>query len=340
MENIQVRGGFEIGGDKAFIIADIGSNHRQDLTLAKESIDAAAESGANAIKFQSIQLDELYHQPDQKTASFIKKLEFPEEWHFLLNEYCSKKGVLFFSSPTYMKSVDLLESIDVGLYKLASAQVGTFPQIVEKVAQLNKPTIFSTGIAGFQEIIKAVSIFEKYQNNKYIILHCNSIYPTPVEKVNLSMMDTYRSMFGQPVGFSDHTDGIHIACSAVALGAKVIEKHFTLNRQLATPDCNSFASDPEEFAQLVKQIRDIEKAKVRTSNRISIQSEEKDFKDSITYRIFAKNDISIGQSIHEDDLEYLRFSKGINCVDYHQVIGKTSTKNILKGEFIDYGYFK
>ena len=158
MKTINVNG-FEIGGNKSYIIADIGSNHKQDLVLAKESIDAAAEAGADAIKFQSIQLKELYLNPDAQTAAFIKQLEFPEAWHGILNEYCKQKGIVFFSSPTYLKAVDLLEEIDVPLYKLASAQVGTFPQIVEKVAQLNKPTIFSTGIAALDEVAKAVELF-------------------------------------------------------------------------------------------------------------------------------------------------------------------------------------
>jgi sialic acid synthase SpsE len=193
--------GFEVGGDKSYLIADIGSNHKQDLGLAKESIDAAVESGADAIKFQSINLQELYSAPDAATSAFIKKLEFPEEWHKILSEYCNKRGVVFFSSPTYMKAVDLLEEIDVPIYKLASAQIGTFPQIVERVAELGKPTIFSTGIANYDEVIKAVRIFEKAGNDKYMILHCNSIYPAPPSLVNLPLMDTYKSMFNCPVGF-------------------------------------------------------------------------------------------------------------------------------------------
>uniref|UniRef100_UPI00404B58C8 N-acetylneuraminate synthase family protein n=1 Tax=Fulvivirga sp. TaxID=1931237 RepID=UPI00404B58C8 len=203
------------GSNSTFVIADIGSNHMQDLILAKESIDAAAEAGADAIKFQSIQLNELYLDPDPATAAFIKKLEFPEEWHYILKEYCDAKGIIFFSSPTYLRAVDLLEEVNVPLYKIASAQVGTFPQIVEKVAALQKPVIFSTGIAAYDEVVQAVRIFEKHHNYEYIILHCNSIYPTPPERVNLQMIKTYQAMFHQPVGYSDHTVGIHIASAAV-----------------------------------------------------------------------------------------------------------------------------
>ncbi|MES2394592.1 MAG: N-acetylneuraminate synthase family protein [Bacteroidota bacterium] len=333
MKKINVNG-FEIGGDKTFIIADIGSNHKQDLTLAKESIDAAAESGADAIKFQSIQLDELYLNPDPKTVDFIKQLEFPEEWHFLLKEYCDKRNILFFSSPTYLKAIDLLEEINVPLYKIASAQIGTFPQIIEKVASLHKPTIFSTGIAAYEEIIKAVNIFKKHGNDQFIILHCNSIYPTPAGKVNLQLMNTYKHMFGNPVGFSDHTDGTHIACAAVAMGAKVIEKHFTLHRKLNTPDCSSFASDPEELKKLVNTIRDIENASNVFHDRLQIQSEELEFKESIRYKIIASENIEKGEIIQNEKLNYLRSNYGIDCTDLYKIIGKKTRVGIKNGEVI------
>jgi sialic acid synthase SpsE len=333
-------GGFPIGGDEAYIIADVGSNHKQDLTLAKESIDAAAEAGANAVKFQSINLHALYTDPDKETASFIKRLEFPEEWHGILSEYCSKKGVVFFSSPTYMKAVDLLEEIDVPLYKLASAQIGTFPQIVERVAELNKPTIFSTGIANYEEITKAVRIFEQSGNNKYIILHCNSIYPAPASRVNMPLMDTYKSMFECPVGFSDHTNGIHIPVAAVARGAKVIEKHFTLDKSFDTPDSTSFAADPAEFAALVDQIREVEQALIKRSPRLDIQKEEKSFKNSILYRARLKQDVKSGEEVKYEDVEYSRFTEGIDCREAFEKrdfgIAKMDLKagTILKHEYL------
>ncbi|WP_276373593.1 N-acetylneuraminate synthase family protein [Chryseolinea sp. H1M3-3] len=328
--------GFKIGGDRTYIIADIGSNHKQDLTLAKESIDAAAESGANAIKFQSIQLKELYLYPDAKTTAFIKRLEFPEDWHGLLKEYCDKRGIIFFSSPTYLRAVDLLEEVNVPIYKLASAQIGTFPQIVEKVAALNKPTLFSTGIAAYDEIIKAVNIFKRHINDKFIILHCNSIYPTPPEKVNLRLIQTYKYMFDHPVGFSDHTNGTHIACAAVCLGANVIEKHFTLDRNLDTPDSNSFASDPPELKKLVTEIRAIEVAKNSSDDRLTIQPEEQEFKDGITYRIVAQKQIEKDELITVDHIRYLRNKDGINCKQLELVIGKKASKDIKKDELILY----
>lgn len=327
--------GFEIGGKRTFVIAEIGSNHMQDLSLAKESIDAAAESGADAVKFQSIQLDELYHNPSPETAAFIKQLEFPEDWHYILKEYCEKRNIVFFSSPTYLKAVDLLEDVNVLLYKLASAQIGTFPQLVEKVAKLNKPTIFSTGISAYNDIIKAINIFRQNNNDKFIILHCNSIYPTPPDRVNMNLMNTYKQMFGNPVGFSDHTNGTHISCSAVAMGASVIEKHFTLDRRLNSPDSNSFASDPKEFKLLVQEIRDIESVKNKFADRLEIESEESDFKESILYRFVASKDLSKGQVINASDVKFLRSKEGINCMDTGAVIGKIINAPIKKNDIIE-----
>jgi sialic acid synthase SpsE len=335
MKTIDISG-FEVGGDKTFIIADIGSNHKQDLALAKESIIAAAEAGANAVKFQSIQLGELYLRPDQPTREFIKKLEFPEEWHLTLKEFCDSRSIIFFSSPTYLKAVDLLEGIHVPLYKLASAQVGTFPQIVEKVAALGKPTIFSTGIVASDEITSAVHIFRRFNNSKYIILHCNSIYPTPPERVNLHLMQKYAAKYDCPVGFSDHTEGTTIACAAVSLGASVIEKHFTLDRRIESPDSNSFASDPAELRKLVEEIRAIEAATRTRNDRQEIQPEEKNFKDSITYRIVANRDISEAHIISPGDLTYLRHGEGINCKEEKAIIGKKAKRIIRKHELISF----
>lgn len=327
----------EIGGDRTFIIADVGSNHMQDTQLAKDSIDAVVEAGADAVKFQSIQLNELYHLPNAVTTSFIKKLEFPEEWHLELNQYCKEKGIIFFSSPTYLRAVDLLEEIDAPLYKLASAQIGTFPQMVERVASLRKPTLFSTGIANYEEVTQAVRIFEKMGNDKYMILHCNSIYPAPANMINMPLMDTYKSMFNCPVGFSDHSNGIHVSLAAVARGAKVIEKHFTLDKNFDTPDSTSFAADPLEFKMLVDQIREVEAALTRREPRLDIQAEEIDFKNSIIYRAKLKRDVAEGQEVTYDDIDYSRCTEGIDAREafFNRTFGRAKT-NLKKGVMLKY----
>jgi len=335
MSNITVNG-FEIGGQKTYIIADIGSNHMQDIVLAKESIDAAAEAGANAIKFQSISLDKLYYKPSEKTMEFIKKLEFPEKWHGLLNEYCAKKNITFFSSPTYLESIDLLEEINVPLYKLASAQIGTFPQLVERVAQINKPTIFSTGLATIDEVKKVVDLFKKNGNTQFIILHCNSIYPTPANRVNMQLIKKYKELSTNPVGFSDHTIGTHMSCLAVSMGAKVIEKHFTLDRNFDTPDSTSFASNPNELKTLVKQIRDVECAIQIQTSREQIESEEKEFKNSIRYKLVTSKSVAKGDIVTENNIKFLRAFSGIDCVDFEFLVNKTFKNSLLSNTLVTY----
>src|SRR6185436_17131371 len=214
-----------IGSGRTFLIADVGSNHRQELALAYESIDAAAEAGADAVKFQSLQMKELYFDPGPEVRKLYAQIDLEEDWHAKLKAHCEKRGLLFFSSPTYFGAVELMEKLGVSLYKLASAQIGTFPQIVERVARTGKPVILSTGLVSAGELEASVRLFEKAGNPDFVILHCNSIYPTPYARVNLPMMDVYRRMYGCPVGYSDHTDDIYVALAAVSQGASVIEKH-------------------------------------------------------------------------------------------------------------------
>lgn len=311
--------GFNIGGEKTYIIADVGSNHRQDLNLAKESIVAAKESGADAVKFQSIQVNELYHEPSQSTRSFVEQLEFPENWHKELSDYSKAVGITFFSSPTYLRAIDLLEEIDVPLYKIASAQIGTYPQLVEEVAKLKKPTIISTGIADYKEVSRAVEIFEANGNSNYIILHCNSIYPAPPSIVNLELMNIYEKMFKCITGFSDHTVGDHVILAAVAKGAKVIEKHFTLSREIVGPDSNNFASDPKEMKSLVNRVRDVEAAIKYTLPRTQIMAQEMEFKKSIKYRLRATIDIKKNEMLNKDNTDFIRHIDGLDAIEVFDI---------------------
>jgi sialic acid synthase SpsE len=323
-QNIIKVDGFEIGGEKTFIIAEIGSNHNQSLDLAYKSIDAAIEAGANAVKFQSIKVEELYWNPSQAIKELHAKIDLAEEWHKPIKDYCDKNKITFFSSPTYFKAVDLLEELSVSLYKIASAQSGTFPQLVEKVAKINKPTFISTGLVSYAELEKIVKIFLRHNNRKFVILHCNSIYPTPYNKVNLQLMDVYKKMFDCVVGFSDHTDGIHIPIAAVVRGAKVIEKHFALDRNLPVPDA-PFSLEPKEFAQMVKGIRDVEAA-LNFDMRTEIQAEELGFKKAIASRLILKNKKNAGDSLTYDDFDFKRHSEGIDCKELETVLQKYKLK--------------
>lgn len=311
--------GFDIGGEKAYIIADVGSNHKQDLDLAKESIAAAKESGADAVKFQSIQVSELYHNPSESTRRFVEQLEFPEHWHKELSSYARDVGITFFSSPTYLRAIDLLEEINVPLYKIASAQIGTFPQLVDKVAKLNKPTIISTGIADYKEVSRAVEIFEANRNSNYIILHCNSVYPAPPSIVNLELMNIYEKMFNCITGFSDHTVGDQVILAAVARGAKVIEKHFTLSRDIIGPDSNNFASDPKELKRLVERVRDVEAAVKYTLPRTRIMAQEMEFKNSIRYRLRAINDIEENEKLDNYNTDFIRHDDGLDAIEVFDI---------------------
>jgi sialic acid synthase SpsE len=327
MEKIIKIGNFNVGGPKTFIIAEIGSNYNQSLDLAYETIDAAKEAGADAVKFQSLKLEELYFQPSTEIKELHKKIDMVEEWHKPLKDYCDKKGIIFFSSPTYFKAVDILEKLNVSLYKLASAQIGTFPQIIEKVAATGKPTILSTGIVSYSELEKVVNIFKSQNNDQFIILHCNSMYPTPYDKVNLGLMDVYKSMFGNPVGFSDHTDDIFVPIGAVARGAKVIEKHFTLDRDLPVPDA-WYSIEPDMFKKMVDGIRAIEMA-VGNDPRTEIQPEENNFKQKILYRLVLKKDKKKGEKFSQEDFLFLRNKDGVDCRQMDFVINNCIPKSNL-----------
>lgn len=326
--------GREIGGDNVFVIAEIGSNHNQSLDLAFESIDAAVECGANAVKFQSINIDELYFQPSEQTRALHRKIDMDEKWHHLLSNYCKEKGITFFSAPTYTGAVDLLEEIDVSLYKLASAQIGTFPQIVEKVAATGKPVILSTGIVTAHEVSSVINVFKRYNNDQIIILHCNSIYPTPYDKVYLPLMKKYQEEYDCIVGFSDHTPDIYIPIAAAAMGAKVIEKHFALDRNLPVPDA-PFSLEPHDFKRMVDGIRAVEQA-IKVNKRTQLQPEENQFKQSIIYRLVANKNLTAGETIQQNDFKFLRHCDGVDCRDLQYLIDKKAKyqKNIEKGDLV------
>ncbi|MDL5246461.1 N-acetylneuraminate synthase family protein [Leptospira weilii] len=319
MEEVIRVGSRILGGEKTFIIAEVGSNHCQDLKIAYETIDAAVEAGADAIKFQSIRIDKLYLNPSAETIALHKKIDFDESWHKLLNQYCKKKDIVFFSAPTYLEAVDILEEVNVELYKLASAQVGTFPQLAERVAMTGKPVILSTGLVNYGELEKVIKIFKKAGNNKFIILHCNSIYPVPNERVHLPLMEVYKQMFQCIVGFSDHTSSIYGAIAAVSRGAKIIEKHFSLSKKFNSPDA-PFSIEPGEFKSMVQGIRAAE-LMVIPNTRIEIEQEESKFKERIRTRLILLKPKKAGDTLQKEDFKFLRAPNGVDCSDLEMVLG-------------------
>lgn len=312
--------GKAIGGKKTFVIAEIGSNHGNDLQRALDTIDAAADIGADAAKFQSLALNKQWHQPSPDIVSLHQKIDLDESWYESLNDRCREKGILFFSSPTYLDAVDLLEAVEVPLYKIASAQIGTFPQLVEKVARTNKPVIISTGIVTIQQLDQVVELFRSCNNNQLAILHCNSIYPTPPEKVSLPRMVDYQQRYDCLTGFSDHTDGTAIAVAAVAMGAKVIEKHLYLDDAIDCPDA-PFSVTPATFEKMVMQIRTVENAVVGRSRDI-LEPEELGFKNRILQKLVLKYPKEKGDGFFANDFHFLRHSQGIDCRELNDVITK------------------
>lgn len=334
MKSIKINENHTIGENKVFVIAEIGSNHNQSIELAYETIDAAKEAGADAVKFQSLDVNKLYINPSKEIIELHKRIDLPEEWHYLLQDYCTKKDIVFFSSPTYLESIDILEELNVPLYKLASAQIGTFPQLIEKVAALQKPTILSTGLVNYGDLEKVIQIFEKVGNDKYIILHCNSIYPTPFEKVHLPLMDTYQTMFDCIVGFSDHTTDIFAPIAAVARGAKVIEKHFAMSRSLPVPDA-PFSLEPNELKHMIDGIRATEKM-LLPNVRLNIDTEEQDFKTAIANRLVLNKDKNKGDILEENDFIFRRNREGVNCNELTFLLSnkKRYTTDVKKEELL------
>ena len=318
--------------EPCFIIAEIGSNHNGDIDKAKKLINIAAKARVDAVKFQSIIFEELYinNKKNSDIRKLYKKIEFNENWYPELNTYCIKKGLFFLSCPTYLKSIDLLEKIDVDLYKLASPQVATYPQLIQKVAKLKKPTILSTGYCTFTEIDRAVDIFIKEKNKKFALLHCISEYPTLPEHVNLFLISAFKQRYNVPIGFSDHTLGYDISIAAVARGANILEKHITLSRDLEGPD-HYFSLEPSEFVQMVKAIRNVERS-FGNGEKKHLLKKEIAFLDNVRMKAIAGRNIKKGKIIDkEKDIFFLR---NVNGIDAWALFGPErffSKKDIRKG---------
>ena len=330
--------GFKIGGKSTYIIAEIGSNHNQSISLAKETIQAAKESGAHAVKFQSLSIEKLYLDPSEDIISLHKVIDLEEHWHKELQAYSKSLGITFFSSPTYLDAVNILVDLEVPVFKLASAQVGTFPQLVRKVAATKKPTILSTGIATANQLRKTLKIFDEEMNSDVVILHCNSIYPTPYDRINLGRIKFFKEAFGKIVGFSDHSDGIYTAIAAVALGAKVIEKHFAIDRNLPVPDAE-FSLEPPLFSQMVEGIKQTELSIV-SDKREKLEEEEIDFKQKILYRLVANTTIKAGDKLEKHMVKYLRHDSGIDCRSESKFLGKKVANDISANSLISEFDFK
>lgn len=330
---------FNIGrhrvGDRqpCFVIAEIGSNHNQSLDLAYEHIDAAADAGADAVKFQTFRATEHYSRftpgfsylDNQDTFSLIKSLEINREWHGLLQQRAQQRGVEFFSSPCDVEAVDELARLEVCAYKVASFDLPD-AGLIGHMARKGKPVILSTGMADMADIQTGVEACRVAGNSEIVLLQCTSLYPAPAGLSNLAAMRTMRDSFGVLTGYSDHTQGDHIPLAAAALGACMLEKHFTLSRKLPGPD-HSFGIEPGELKEMIRKMRDIEAARgdgVKSGPR----PEEQEMYQKGRRSLHAAREIRAGEKIGPDDLVVKRPGLGISPRQRADVIGRTARTTI------------
>jgi len=332
--------------NKTYIIAEAGVNHNGSLELAFQLIDAAREAGVDAVKFQSFKAETLVSKKAEKADyqkkttdinesqyDMIKKLELSLDDHYKLIEYCKKVGIQFLSSPFDLDSIDLLEELRLDIFKIPSGEIINLPYL-RKIGKLNKYVILSTGMSDLGEIEDALNVLVENGTdiNKIIVLQCNTEYPTPYEDVNLKAMFTIKNSFGVKVGYSDHTKGIEVPIAAVAIGAEVIEKHFTLDRNMEGPD-HKASLVPNELKEMVFAIRNIEKALGNGIKKAS-KSELKN-KPIARKSLVAVKEIKKGELFTEKNIGIKRPGNGISPMRWDEVIGKISNKEYCVDDLIE-----
>lgn len=289
-----------------FIIAEAGVNHNGSLELAYKLVDAAKEANADCVKFQTYITENdtavncekaEYQKTEQQESQYelLKKLELSFDDFRKIQEYCKKKGIMFLSTPFDIESLKFLEEIHMPIWKIASSEVENF-QLLREMAKTHKPIILSTGMCTIEEISNAVDVLKKYGAGEIRILHCNTQYPTPMEDVNLKAMYELKSMFQCDIGYSDHTQGIEVPIAAVAMGATIIEKHFTLDRNMEGPD-HVASLNPLELKEMVQAIRNIEKA-IGTGKKVPSNS-EKENRIAARKSIFARCEIKKDKNLQK-----------------------------------------
>lgn len=332
--------------ERTYIIAEAGVNHNGSVVIAKRMIDAAVRAGADAIKFQTFVPEEITcgdapKAEYQKRATgskgsqldMLKRLALDAGAHRKLLGYCSRKRIGFLSSPFDMQSVDLLNGLGIKVLKIPSGEITNLPYL-QKIGSLKKKIIMSTGMADMKEIGRALKVLVKAGTAKrnITLLHCNTEYPTPFEDVNLLAMASMKKRYGVQVGYSDHTPGIEAPVAAVALGAAVIEKHFTLDRRMKGPD-HKASLEPKELGAMVAAIRNIEKALGDGIKRPS----PSEIKNRAIARksIVASRDIKKGEAFSEENITTKRPGTGLDPMMWHKVIGKKARRDFKADELVE-----
>ncbi len=331
--------------NRTLIIAEAGVNHNGSVKTAKKLVDAALRSGADAVKFQTFRAQDLVGKLASKAPyqnrttcrnetqlEMLRRLELNADDHRTLIGYCKKKRIQFLSSPFDLFGVEMLDGLGLNIFKIPSGEITNLPYL-RKIGGLNKKIIMSTGMADLREINDALSALVKAGTKKenITILHCNTEYPTPSEDVNLLAMLSIKKHFNTDVGYSDHTLGIEVPVAAVALGAKIIEKHLTLDRNMKGPD-HKASLEPHEFAMMVRAIRNVEKALGSGVKRIS-RSELNNIK-VVRKSIVATRPIKKGEIFTSENLGVKRPGTGLNPMEWDRVIGGIAKKDFVADEWI------
>lgn len=328
-----------------FIIAEAGVNHNGNIEIAKEMIDAAILTGADAIKFQTFKAD-LMVTPEAEKAEYqkkgksggesqyamIKNLELPQNAFKILSDYAKARGIIFFSSPFDKDSVDLLEQIGVPVYKIPSGELTNLP-LITYIAKKGRPIILSTGMATFEEIDEAIETIHAEGVTDIILLYCVTSYPVKMESLDLTVISSLRERYQLPVGFSDHTTGFIAAIAARTIGACVLEKHFTLDRRMSGPDHRA-SINPKGLKALITAIRDVESALGKGMKLIS--DEECDIKILTRKSLVASADIPSGEILTEKMIGIKRPGSGLAPKYLHKIVGRKSNRRIKKNELFNW----
>ena len=329
--------------EKVFIIAEAGVNHNGSIETAKQLVNAAAAAGADAVKFQTFKADKITCKDVQKAAyqkdatgtdesqyEMLRKLELTLDMHKTLIDHCSQKNILFLSTPFDVESVKMLVDLKVPIIKIPSGEITNLPYL-RMIASFNKKIILSTGMSTFEEVKTAFELLKTYGAPDITLLHCNTQYPTPTQDVNLKAMVAMKEELKAAVGYSDHTTGIEIPLAAVALGASVIEKHFTLDRGMEGPD-HKASLEPEELKQMVSGIRKVELA--LGSSRKQVSPSERNNIAIVRKSIVAAKPIKRGELFTEENLTTKRPGNGINPMKWDEIIGKPANRDYSADDLI------
>lgn len=330
--------------EKTLIIAEAGVNHNGDPNLAQRLIRTAAKIGADIVKFQTFTPKALATKAAGKAEYQVKnegegasqlemlqKLHLPENAYPMLMGECTANGIEFLSSPFDLASIDFLREVGITRWKIPSGEITNYPYL-KKIASCPGQVILSTGMATLQEIEAAIRILNPNDDRELVLLHCNTEYPTPFPDVNLRALETLRRVFGVPVGYSDHTAGIEVAVAAVALGASVIEKHFTLDQNLPGPD-HKASLEPHDFEKMIRSIRNIESA-LGNGEKVPSKSESKNI-PIVRKSLVAARRISAGEMFSEKNLTTKRPGTGISPMKWESVIGQKAKRDFEEDEMIE-----